>query len=259
MFAFHSPESRLAMLLGFQALVEARIMKDLSWSRGRVLLEHHIHSLSTNGLFHHNEVLAHRSIDSIDRLLKVLNSAERPLGREIVGVPEDMTIAMYKLSFLNNHDIMTPPWTFELSAVTALVGTWHPQVDMSVSSAQSLLLLARLYHLACLCLVQYLWDRNSSLKDSEISDHVQKASSLVESSSLIEKPINSAAWPLIVLGIFARDASHRCTLRSPIKSLADYAQLEGYRSGLRFLQLVWSNDLGPGVLQQPETLAMVHI
>ena len=259
MLVFHSPQSRLAHLLGFHRLVEARIEKGLGWSRGRVLLEHHIHSLCVNSLFQSTTVLANKSIDSIDNLLAVLNSEERPLGNEIVGVPEDLTRAVYKLSFLNKQDTEVSPWAFELSVITALLRDWRPSVDMSVSSAPSLLLLAQLYHLACLCLMQYLWNPSEAGVDPGINSHVSAASVLIENSDLTLKPMNSAAWPLTVLAIFAQGACHQQTLEKPLISLTNFAHLQGYRSVLQFLTRVWDGELGAAVLRRPEILAIVHI
>lgn len=253
---FDSARAKLTHLVGFFRLCQVRIDSGLPWGPLQVLFEHYIHALTINSLFQYNAIKDLASFLHVENLVYRLNLGPRPLGKEIVGVPEKLTIAAFKLSYLTHQDVDSAPWTLELMAVARLVRRWEPASHACKPSAQGLFVVGQLYWLACLCLVEYLEGNPTS---TQIDPCVEEAVHTVRNSYLVDKPFNTVSWPLTILGIFAGKTEQREVLIQPLKALRDKVRLMTYKTAVGFLEATWQQGLGASVLKSPDFLSYVHL
>lgn len=231
----------------------------VSWGPFRILLEQYIHSLTIGSLFHHKLLVSQRPITYVEGLIDILNEGPRPLGREIAGVPEELTVVVYRLTFLNFHDIEQPPWDAELVATATKLANWMPAPHAFLPSGAGLLLVAQLYHLACTCLLQNIMDRTADATNDVIGASLEEAAALLEITRTQSWLFNSMVWPLAILSVFAVDPEQRSAFERPISILIGRARVEGYQSILSFLALIEAKAIGPRVLLRPDFLSMVHM
>lgn len=253
---FDSALAKLTHLLGFFRLCQARIDSGLPWGPLQVLFEHYIHALTINTLFQFHAIKDVGALLHVENLIYRLNQGPRPLGQEVVGVPEKLTIAAYKLGYLTHQDVEVAPWSLELMAVARLVRRWEPASHACKPFAQGLYVVGQLYWLACLCLLDYL---ESNLTSSQINSYIDEAVVAVQNSYLVEKPFNTISWPLTVLGIFTDRVEQREVLIQPLKALRDTVRLMTYKTAVEFLERTWEQELGVGVLRSAEFLSHVHL
>lgn len=242
--------------MGFFQLCEARINSGLPWGPLQVLFEHYIHALIINVLFHFNFLASAKSLLHVDNLVLRLNQGPRPLGVEVVGVPEKLTTAAFKLSYLVYQDVSAAPWSLELIAVSKAVRRWEPSTQARKPSANGLYTVGLLYWSACLCLLEHLEIGPTSTRTAL---YVQEAIKAIQQSRIMEKPFNIISWPLTILGIFAKEVKHRDILIQPLKTLCEGIKLMTYKTSVDFLYDIWQQELGADVLHRPDLLSRVHL
>lgn len=253
---FDSATAKLTHLLGFFRLCQVRIDSGLPWGPLQVLFEHYIHALTINTLFQYHAIKDVGPFVHVENLVYRLNLGPRPLGKEIVGVPEKLTIAAFKLGYLVHQDVDSAPWTLELMAVSRLVRRWEHASHACKPAAKGLFVVGQLYWLACLCLVDYL---EADPTSSRIDSCLEEAVETVRNSYLVDKPFNTISWPLTVLGVFAEKAEQREILIQPLKALRDKVRLMTYKTAVGFLEATWQQRLGTSVLKSPDFLSYVHL
>lgn len=200
-----------------------------------------------------------KPISWLDTMTAFVNKDPRPLGSEIVGVPEELTAIAYRLAVLNTKDITDSPWDIELLATAVTLNSWTPPAYALKPSCAPLLLIGKLYHFACTCLLQNIVNRDADATDDIIANCLFEASYTLQESEYRLEPFNSMIWPLTVLAIFVTDRLQRLIILQSIKSLIEISKVEGYRTVLRFLSVVEDEKLGPKVLLRPDLLKMVHM
>lgn len=255
---FTSTEHRLIHLNGYYKLVEARIASGDDWGPFKVLVVHYLHSFCINVLSHFTLFVGDKDIHYVNDVIDRFRLNQGGLGREIVGVPAELTIAVYKLCFLLQQNAKQPPWDSELDAVARLIENWHPPT-YSLAGATGILVVGKLYHLACICFLLYLQDRNVDLTDDTIRDTIKEAVEIVNVAGLCKYPYNCVSWPLTVLGLFAEVQEHRQTLQGPLLSLVENEKMNGYQTAIDLLETAWSQKLGPRVLDDKALMANLSI
>lgn len=177
------------------------------------------------------------------------------LGSEIVGIPEQLVIAVYKLSYLTYQDTTQGPWDVELLGISRKVKSWSPSSRALIVAADGLLLVGRLYHSACMCYCWYLYDKELSLNDPRVVSLLDQVTTWLQLSAIHERPYNCISWALVILGTFAVSDEHRNAIIKPLQGLVEVAHLSAYQPAIDFLHEVWTLDIGPRVMHRPEILA----
>lgn len=212
-----------------------------------------------NVLWHFDALARDKPISYVNDFLLTARGATTPLGREVVGVPQELTIAVYKLSFLTYHDTSLSPWDTELLAVLKLLQNWRLADHALAPSSSGLLLVGKIYHIACMCYVSYLLSGTEMSSCGDVSSFVREAALLLRLSRIGKRPFNCLSWPLIILSIFCTDIDDYETLMECLDAFVSTSKMAGYGPAVQLVKKVWESKIGPDILRRPETLQSIAI
>lgn len=259
------PKVRMAHLLGYCRLVEARIHLDPnSWGPTRTLLEWYLYCFPTGCAFY-RQLLVGKTFNYIDHLIVYLNQIPRALGPEICGVPSIFMSTAFKLAFLCEKSLRYDMSTSDLAGIAQRLERWEPDAHLLAYPSREKLLIARLYHVASLVWARKLMYPMVDPTEELFQDCVSRAVLLLDDYPPLIQPPVCIGWPLAILNMAVVDADRRMVLRFPLENMVVHLKMVGFSALLEVLDVIWGNGpgsqtyIGLNALHRSDLMQRIHL